>query len=49
MAVKVNGRWVGENPDEQFQIEKNRYNNKLLCKKNNVVDCKNRKVFFCSK
>lgn len=29
MAIKVNGKWVGETPEEQFKIEKKRHLSKL--------------------
>jgi hypothetical protein len=46
MAIKVNGKWIGESPEEQLKFEKLKFRNKIQNKKNHLVQKKNKKVFL---
>jgi len=45
MAVKINNRLVGETPEEQFKLEKSRFNKKK-CQKNNNQKIKSQTTIY---
>ena len=49
MARKINGKWMGESPKEQVKIEKRKFENRSLKKKNNSVNLKTGQTYLFKK